>query len=117
MGKKGFTLTKILIVVIIAAVLVALIVPRGLKAIAQANYVNDKSNMDTIQEAVLLCWSEKRNWGSCDSDTDLVDGKYLKEFPKHPCGGTYSIITPTDGTDGREVSNSKPCPSTGGTGA
>ena len=113
MNKKAFTLTEILIVIVIGIILVALIAPRALRAIAQANYLNDQSNIKTINEALVMCWTDTRNWSSCGSDTQLTaNGKYLKSFPVHPCGGTYTIadVSKTDGEDGKEVSNPNPCP-------
>ena len=48
MNRKAFTLTEILIVIVIGIILVALIAPRALRAIAQADYLNDQSNVKTI---------------------------------------------------------------------
>ncbi len=113
MNKKAFTLTEILIVIVIGIILVALIAPRALRAIAQANYLNDQSNEKTINEAIVMCWTDTRNWGSCDSAAELTtNGKYLKSFPTHPCGGTYTIIDTANtatGEVGKEVQNTGAC--------
>jgi len=103
MAKKGFTLTEVLIVIVIAAILVFLIVPRGLRAIAQANYLSDQSNIGSIEEAALLCYSETKDWTSCNSQIEL-EVEYIDEWPAAPCGGAY-VATDLSDPDGVGVNN------------
>lgn len=106
MNKKGFTLTEVLVVIVITAILVTLIVPRALRAIAQANFLADQSNVGSIEESTLLCWTETRNWASCNTQTELVP-KYIDPWPKHPCNGSYTLADTTD-PDGVTVSSGSP---------
>ncbi len=111
MNKKAFTLTEILIVIVIGITLVALIVPRALRAIAQSNYLADQQNMQTIDEAMMLCFADTHNWAACPAAalTELVP-KYLKAVPAHPCGGTYGFGTPAGiGVAGHETTNTGAC--------
>lgn len=108
MNKKGFTLTEILVVIVITAILVTLIVPRALRAIAQANFLADQSNAGSVEEASLLCWSEARNWTACDTESELVPD-FINPWPKHPCNGSYTL-TPTTDPDGLVVTNTGACP-------
>ena len=114
MNKKAFTLTEILIVIVIGITLVALIVPRALRAIAQSNYLADQQNMKTIDEALMLCFADKHDWSQCPTSglNDLVP-KYLKAVPLNPCtnGNTYGFAaTPAAvGVAGNEATNSAPC--------
>jgi prepilin-type N-terminal cleavage/methylation domain-containing protein len=79
-NKSAFTLTEILIVLVIAGILLALILPNSLKAIQRGNVVASKSNVQSCRTAVMVCYAENnQNWGSCDTMDKLVAGKFLKE--------------------------------------
>ena len=109
MNKKGFTLTEILIVIVIGAILVALIVPRALRAIAHANFVADKSNVESLEEALLVCYADTRDWDQCaDIASDLVPA-YIKNTPIHPCNGSYALMDATAPEIGTVVVNTDPC--------
>ena len=80
--KKGFTLTEILIVLVIAGILLALILPNSLKAVDRGNKVANSSDIQSCSTAALLCFSENANtWGPCDTMAELVAGSYLKAAP------------------------------------
>lgn len=100
MNKKGFTLTEILIVLVVAGILLALILPNTLKAIERANVTAQESNLNTVQVALFMCFTEERNWGNCDSFQELIDGNYLEEIPEHPFNGEYTIEADPNGTAG-----------------
>ncbi len=99
-NNKGFTLTEILIVLVVAGILLALILPNVLKAIERGNVTAHESNLNTIQVALFMCFTEERVWDNCDSFTELTDGNFLDEVPDHPFGGTYSLEADPDGTAG-----------------
>lgn len=111
MNKKGFTLTEILIVMVVAGILLALILPNTLKAIERANVTQVKNDVNSIKVAVMMCYTEKRDWNLCDSNTELTTASagsnpFLASYPVHPfSGGTYTISTPA-GVDGRIVCGS-----------
>jgi len=81
-STKGFTLTEILIVLVIAGILLALILPNSLKAVARGNVVANKSDVQSCSTAALICYSENANtWANCDTIAELVAGTYLKAAP------------------------------------
>ncbi|MCB9771847.1 MAG: prepilin-type N-terminal cleavage/methylation domain-containing protein [Candidatus Omnitrophica bacterium] len=81
-NKKGFTLTEILIVLVIAGILLALILPNSLKAVQRGNVTANKSDIQSCSTAALICYSENANsWASCDTVAELVSGDYLKSAP------------------------------------
>lgn len=81
-NKKGFTLTEILIVLVIAGILLALILPNSLRAIQRGNVVADDSNVQSCRTAIMLCYSENnRDWSQCNTMDALVDGGFLREAP------------------------------------
>lgn len=92
LNKKGFTLTEILIVLVVAGILLALILPNVIKAIERGNVTAHESNLNTIQVALFMCFTEKRDWDQCSNFTQLTEGFFLEAEPDHPFGGTYSIV-------------------------
>lgn len=105
--KKGFTLTEILIVLVVAGILLSLILPNVLKAIERGNVTAHQSNLNTINVGLYMCFTENRVWGECDSFQELEDGGFLDADPsftdaeQHPFGGTYTIEQdPDSGTGG-----------------
>jgi prepilin-type N-terminal cleavage/methylation domain-containing protein len=103
MNKKGFTLTEILIVLVVAGILLALILPNSLKAIERSNLTAHLNNLKTIKTAMFMCYTETKDWSACDTQDELVNGKYLDSWPSHPFGGTYTIEDDPDGTAGKVV--------------
>ena len=101
MDKKGFTLTEILIVLIVAGILLGLILPNTFKAIERGNLTAHKSNLNTIQVALLMCFTEERDWSKCGDFAQLTDGHYLDSVPPHPFQGTYTIEDDPNGTGGK----------------
>lgn len=81
-NKSAFTLTEILIVLVIAGILLALILPNSLKAVDRGNKIANESDIKSCSTAALLCFSENSNtWNNCDDITKLVNGQYLKAAP------------------------------------
>jgi len=111
MSKKGFTLTEILIVLVIITILVLIAFPRGLKAIQKSEEAANRSNLKTLDSAVMLCYADKRKWDDCKTEQLLIDGNYLKETITHPCGGTYTPKLDT-ATGGYFFESSKDCKAT-----
>lgn len=111
MNKKGFTLTEILVVLIIAGILMALILPNALKAITKADDTAHEANMNNINAAIMVCYAQNRNdvnnpgWTLCDSMDELKSGGFLKDIPTHP-NYTYSVVqdTVTTGYIAKETS-------------
>ena len=104
MNKKGFTLTEILIVLVVAGILLALILPNMLKAIQKADVTAHRNNLHTVQSSLLMCFTETRVWSSCGSIDALTNGKYLDaQFTtaKTPFGVTYSVKDDPNGTGGK----------------
>lgn len=109
-GKKGFTLTELMIVVVILGILVLIAVPIYNNATAKAEKSACQANRRTIESAIVQYAAvEEVNTGDVlveftadgkinvkvgaeGTATDLV-GNYLNELPTCPSGGTYSYAT------------------------
>ena len=104
MNKKGFTLTEILIVMVVAGILLALILPNTLKAIERANVTAHRSNVNTVKVALMMCYTAERDWDVCDTEGELTDSEkqYLEAWPVNPFGGDYSIVD-NESIDGKTV--------------
>jgi general secretion pathway protein G len=111
MNRKGFTLTEILIVLVVAGILLALILPNALKAIERGQITQLKSDVNSINTGLYMCFTKERNWDNCDEIGDITDPNelYLKDWPKHPFDGTYSIV------DDQNTSGKRGCASGGST--
>ncbi|MCK5216087.1 MAG: prepilin-type N-terminal cleavage/methylation domain-containing protein [Candidatus Omnitrophica bacterium] len=99
MDKKGFTLVEILIVLVVAGILLALILPNTLKAIDRGNQTADQSNVNTLQTAVFMCYTETRNWGDCGDQESLLAENYLEELVVSPYDGKGYVFTPINDVD------------------
>lgn len=105
-GKKGFTLTELMIVVMILGILVLIAVPIYNNATAKAEKSACQANRRTIESAIAQYAAvEGVNMADVGVDFDTEEGKinvtvgneeptdlvgsYLNELPTCPSGGTY----------------------------
>ncbi len=96
----GFTLTEIMIVISIIAMMVAMSLPSMLRANAETRLTICVENLRTIAAAIEICKTRHPELlmgaGGKDmhfvltDDCCLVRLGYLKEIPKCPNGGEYS---------------------------
>lgn len=100
MNKKGFTLTEILIVLVVAGILLALILPNVLKAIERGNITAHESNLNTGQVAVFMCFTENRDWDDCDTEAELIAGNFLDVALVNPISGDGYAVQASNLGDG-----------------
>ena len=93
-SKKGFTLTELMIVVVILGILVLIAVPIYNNVTDKAETNACLANIRTIESAIIQ-YSAVNDGTDVDDiiDTLVTDG-YLKEAPECPSGGEYEM---TDG--------------------
>jgi len=91
LGKGGFTLVEIMIVVAIIGLLAAIAIPNFVRARTQAQENACVANLKQIDGAKQV-WA--LDTGGADTDTpswtDLVPN-YIKRQPSCPSGGDYTI--------------------------
>lgn len=88
-NNKGFTLTEILIVMVVAGILLALILPNTLKAIERGNVTAVRNDINSINTALFMCYSEERNWTDCSTLAQLAAVSaagvpYIDDLPVNP---------------------------------
>lgn len=95
LGRKGFTLIELMIVIAIIAILAAILVPNFVKARAQGQLTSCKSNLKNIGTACEMFAADHNGRypgqavGSADATTDLTNASngespYLKQLPQCP---------------------------------
>ncbi len=95
-NKSGFTLTEILIVLVIAGILLALILPNGLRAVQRGNVVSGTSNVQSCRTALLVCYSENgNNWAAapCASVAALQTAGFLPAGPALNAAGAPLVVS------------------------
>lgn len=107
MNKKGFTLTEILIVLVVAGILLALILPNTLKAIERSEVTALRSDLNTVDVALFTCFTEERTWTQCGtlaqltaSGNDYLDLQFVTNNSVNtPFGVTYKVCPDPNGTN------------------
>lgn len=97
--KKGFSLVELLVVLVVIGVILAIVLPNTLKAIEQANIRDTAATLKSIDTAINVCYSEKRDWSQCNTLSLLTapganNNPYLDTLPNNnvdPFGVAYSI--------------------------
>lgn len=70
--QEGFTLTEILAVLAIIGILAAIAVPAFLGESAKGHDADAKSNARNVVSVVDACFTETRNYASCDTTAELL---------------------------------------------
>ncbi len=91
LGKKGFTLVEIMIVVAIIGLLAAIAIPNFMRARERAQTNACIANLKQVDGAkTLRALDANLSTGGTVVMTDLVTA-YIKATPSCPAGGTYTI--------------------------
>ncbi len=78
-NKSGFTLTEILIVLVVAGILLALILPNAAKALSKSNIVSKDAAVKSCNAALVMCYGESnKDWAKCKDSADLITAKVIK---------------------------------------
>ena len=91
LGRKGFTLVEIMIVVAIIGLLAAIAIPNFVKAREKAQQNACIANLKQVDGAKTL-WAldNSKKTGEVVELTNLVT-LYIKSTPTCPAGGTYAV--------------------------
>jgi len=93
--KKGFTLVEIMIVVAIIGIIIAIAVPAFLRARENARGRACQENLSKIDGAKEQYAIEKKVANAVAIEMTSLTGTngtgYLKQEPKCPAGGTYTV--------------------------
>ncbi|RKY42963.1 MAG: prepilin-type cleavage/methylation domain-containing protein [Candidatus Makaraimicrobium thalassicum] len=93
MGKKGFTLVEIMIVVAIIGLLAAIAIPNFMQARTRAQTNACIANLKQIDGAkTLYALDNNLSTGAACGMANLVTA-YIKRTPSCPAGGTYTVGT------------------------
>jgi prepilin-type N-terminal cleavage/methylation domain-containing protein len=87
-NQKGFTLTEIMVVVVIIGILVAIAVPVYRESTTQVNRRAVETNLRTIESAIMRYGST--NEGAIPDKEDLVTS--FQTWPVGPDGVEYEIV-------------------------
>lgn len=87
-GKNGFTMIELVLVIMIIAILTAIIVPRYLSQIPQAEIATTKANLQNIRGAIAMYRAEQGSYPATLSkltDTPSTTSPYLRQIPYETC--------------------------------
>lgn len=101
--KKGFSLVELLVVLVVIGIILAVILPNTLRAIEQANVRDTAATLRTIDTAINVCYSQTRNWASCDTIAELTAGpnQFMDQIGAaniSPFGIAYTIVAGPGGS-------------------
>ncbi|MFH0775845.1 MAG: prepilin-type N-terminal cleavage/methylation domain-containing protein [bacterium] len=74
--KKGFTLTELMIVVVIIGILLAILLPQVTKMIDKSREDATKANLNSMKTVIAMYYGDKEEWpsGDLDGDNDPAGG-------------------------------------------
>ena len=103
-GKKGYTLLELMIVVAIVGILVSLAIPNFQQSAMTAKETALKQNLFTMRALLDQYYADRGEYP--DSLESLVEGKYLRSIPLDPF--TKSSTTWTEIYEDQEEGDDSP---------
>jgi len=82
MGRKGFTLIEMLIVISLIGILVVILIPQYKYSVLRAKEAVLKENLFQIRDAINKYYADKKKYPA--GLGDLVSARYLREIPYDP---------------------------------
>jgi general secretion pathway protein G len=105
-GKNGFTLIEVMIVIVILGVLAALIVPKVMSRPDEARIVAARQDIATISQALKLYRLDNRKYPTVEQGLAALVKKpevepvpqnwksYIERLPQDPWGNPYQYLNP-----------------------
>lgn len=101
MGRHGFTLVELMLIVSIIGILSAIAIPRFAGLTIKARESVTKGNLGVLRSALSIYYGDMEGWYPTDALSSLVP-RYLTAMPLkdtppyHPKGNSVSVGTATD---------------------
>jgi prepilin-type N-terminal cleavage/methylation domain-containing protein len=93
MGRRGFTLIELMIVVAIIGILAAIAIPKFAELIRKSNEGSTKGNLGAIRSALTIYYSDMEGQYPDHLGALTTAGKYMSDLPKAHAAGYHSPTT------------------------
>ena len=105
-GEAGFSLTEMLVVLVIMGLVLGLVAPQVLRYLGSSKVKTAEPQMDNLKSALTLYFIEQGDYPSADEGLNAL-GPYLMdgEIPDDPWGRPFAYKRLTDGPRAYQLSS------------